>query len=153
MQPQSYHDYIQLNKEIDQIYHETAARLGIPDSVMTLLFSLWEDGEGVTPTQLYGEWALSKQTGHSALMWLERKGLVRLVPLPKDGRSKGVFFTDRGRRYAGEAIEPQLTAERAAFGRLTGEEQETLLHLTKKIIANLKEERVGLVFPALKNDL
>lgn len=148
MELTNYHDYIQLNKEIDRIYHETAVRLGLPDSVMALLYSLWEEGDGLTPTQLYAEWSLSKQTGHSALQWLEKRGLIRLAPLPGDGRSKGIFLTDRGRQYAQKAVAPQISAEQAAFDRLTGEEQALLLSLTQKAATSLKEEMAGLTLPA-----
>lgn len=153
MEVTAYHDYIQLNKEIDQIYHAMAVRLGLPDSVMALLYSLWEEGDGLTPTQLYAEWSLSKQTGHSALLWLEKRGLIRLDPLPGDGRSKGIFLTDRGRQYAQRAVAPQISAERAAFAKLTREEQAALLALTQKAVTSLKEEMAGLELPAAKDIL
>lgn len=148
MELSNYHDYIQLNKEIDQIYHAKAVQLGLPDSVMALLYSLWEEGDGLTPTQLYAEWSLSKQTGHSALQWLEKRGLVRLFPLAGDGRSKGIFLTDAGRQYAQRTVAPQISAEQVAFDRLTGEEQAVLLSLTQKIVKSLREEMAGLTLPA-----
>ena len=147
----TYHDYIQLNKEIDRIYHGTAVQLGLSDSAMALLFSLWEEGDGLTPTQLYAEWSLTKQTGHSALMWLVEKGLVRMASLPGDGRRKGIFLTAQGREYARRAVAPQISAEEAAFGSLTGEEQATLLSLTQKVVTNLKKEMTGLNLPAMKD--
>lgn len=146
----TYHDYIQLNKEIDQIYHETAVQLGLSNSTMALLFSLWEE-DGLTPTRLYAEWSLSKQTGHSALVWLEKQGLVSLKPGKEDRRSKAIFLTPAGREYVQRAVAPQVSAEEEAFSRLTGEEQETLLALTKKIVTNLKKEMAGLDLSALKD--
>lgn len=153
MERTGYHDYVQLNKEIDRLYHETAVKLGLPDSVMALLYTLLEMGDGLTATQLYAEWSLSKQTGHSALMWLEKRGLIRLAPLPKDRRSKGVFLTDGGRQYVQETVVPQVLAEEAAFGRLTKEEQATLLTLSQKIVNSLKEEMAGLELPVSKRVL
>ena len=80
MEEIAYRDYVQINKEMDRVYHEMAVRLGLSDSALALLFTLWEEGDGLTPSQLYAEWSLSKQTGHSALAWLEDRGLVRLEP-------------------------------------------------------------------------
>ena len=65
MEPKTYHDYIQLNKEIDRLYHEVAVALGLSDSALALLFTLWEEGDGLTPSQLCAQWSMSKQTGHS----------------------------------------------------------------------------------------
>lgn len=140
MELSNYHDYIQLNKEIDQIYHAKAVQLGLPDSVMALLYSLWEEGDGLTPTQLYAEWSLSKQTGHSALQWLEKRGLIRQTPDPADRRSKRVEWTEKGRAFAQSQIAPFLAAEAAAFEALTPEEQRTLTALTEKLTAALKTE-------------
>lgn len=140
MELKTYHDYIQLNKEIDQIYHEAAVWLGFSDSVMALLFSLLEEGDGLTPTELYHEWSLSKQTGHSALAWLEKRGFVTLKPGEEDRRSKGVFLTDRGRVYAEQAIGDLMEAERRAFAALEQEEQRQLVFLTEKIVYHLKKE-------------
>lgn len=140
MELSNYHDYIQLNKEIDQIYHAKAVQLGLPDSVMALLYSLWEEGDGLTPTQLYAEWSLSKQTGHSALQWLEKRGLIRQTPDPADRRSKRVEWTEKGRAFAQSQIAPFLAAEAAAFEALTSEEQRTLTALTEKLTAALKTE-------------
>ncbi len=139
-----YRDYLQLCKDQEQIYHQVAVGLGLSDSVLSLLFTLWEEGEGLTPTRLYEEWALSKQTGHSALMWLEKRGLVRLEPEKADRRSKTVFLTAQGREYARRWIFPILTAEETAFGTLSREEQRTLVALLEKMVRNLKEEIAGL---------
>ena len=143
-----YHDYVQLNKGLDRIYHDVASELGLPDSVLALLITLWEEGDGYTPTWLYREWSLSKQTGHSALCWLESRGLVRLAPAPESRRSKGVFLTARGREYAERTVVPLLAAEEAAFGGLSEEEQRTLLVLTERILCKLKEGMAEIPFPA-----
>lgn len=139
-----YRDYLQLCRDQERAYHQMAAGLGISDSVLSLLFTLWEEGDGLTPTQLYGVWSLSKQTGHSALMWLEKRGLVRLAPGPGDRRSKRVYLTEGGREYAGRRVAPLLAAEEAAFDALDREEQRALVALLGKMVKSLKEETAGL---------
>lgn len=152
MEPKTYLDYIQFNKGIDRLYHEMAVKLGLSDSVLALLYTLWESEEKLTPTQLYADWSLSKQTGHSALLWLERRELVRLVPGEGDRRSKRVALTERGREYARKTVAPLIRAEEAAFGGLTAGEQEALVSLTEKILRQLKEEMAACPLPA-KEDI
>ena len=147
-----YCDFIQLGMELDRVYHDAAAEMGLPDSVLDLLITIYEEGDGLTPSQLYSKWSLSKQTGHSALRWLEKRGLIRLSPDPDSRRSKGVYLTVAGQEYAHRTVVPLLAAEEAAFGGLSREEQETLMGLTKKVLCKLKEEMAGTRFPA-KQDL
>ena len=153
MEEIAYRDYVQINKEMDRVYHEMAVRLGLSDSALALLFTLWEEGDGLTPSQLYAEWSLSKQTGHSALAWLEDRGLVRLEPGRGDRRSKGVSLTLRGYDYAQRTVALLGRAEEAAFGALTQEEQEALLTLTGKMLCKLKEEMAECDLPAREDIL
>lgn len=146
----TWHDYMQISKELDQVYHQVAVDLGISDSVHCLLYTLWELGDGLTPSQLYAEWSLNKQTGHSAIMWLERRGLVRLVPGQEDRRQKTVCLTAKGQEYARQVIVPFIKAEQAAFDALTDEEKLTLTALSKKSLYKLKEELAELNFSAMK---
>ncbi len=146
-----YCDFAQLGMELNRVYHATAVELGMPDSVLGLLVTIYEEGDGFTPSQLYAKWSLSKQTGHGALKWLEERGLIRLRPDPKCRRSKGVFLTVHGQEYARRMVAPLLAAEEAAFGGLTEEEQRELVRLTEKMLCKLKEEIAGIAFPAKKD--
>ena len=91
-----YRSYVQLRQSIDQLYHQQAVRLGLPDSVLWLVVSLYERGQACTPTELYADCAMSKQTGHSALQWLEKRELIRLIPDDTDRRSKRAELTAAG---------------------------------------------------------
>ena len=135
-----YRSYVQLRQSIDQLYHQQAVKLGLPDSVLWLVVSLYERGQACTPTELYADCALSKQTGHSALLWLEKRGLICQTPDPADRRSKRVEWTGRGRAFVQNQIAPFLAAEAGAFETLKTAGQETLLMLTEKIYLALKTE-------------
>ena len=102
-------------------------------------------GAPTAPSELYAEWSLSKQTGHSALLALEKRGLVALSPDPRDGRGKLVALTPAGTVYVKQTIRPLMAAERSSFARLTGEEQNQLVALTEKSVILLKEELSGLL--------
>lgn len=133
-----YRIYIQSRKAIEEFYHQQAVRRELPDSVLWLAIAIYEHEDPCTPTELYADCAMSKQTGHSALMWLERRGLVRLVPDAADRRSKRVEWTQAGRAFVRDQLAPFLTAEEAAFEILTDREQETLIALTQKVFTALK---------------
>ena len=90
-----YSDLLQLSKELDHIYHEVSLKMGLSDSGFSLLYALCERGVPTAPSELYAEWSLSKQTGHSALLALEKRGLVALSPDPRDGRGKLVALTEK----------------------------------------------------------
>ena len=126
-----YSDLLQLSKELDHIYHEVSLKMGLSDSGFSLLYALCERGVPTAPSELYAEWSLSKQTGHSALLALERRGLVALTPA--------------GAVYVKQTIQPLMAAERSSFARLTGEEQNQLVALTEKSVILLKEELSGLL--------
>ena len=115
---------------------------------MVLLYTLYEDGEERTPTELYAEWSLSKQTGHYALMWLKERGIIELLPSPRDRRRKRVKLTEEGRRFVKKSIGPLLAAEEAAFSALQSSEQEMLVTLLTQILNQFKEEIAGMEFSA-----
>lgn len=135
-----YRIYIQSRKTIEEFYHQQAVRRELPDSVLWLAIAIYEHEDPCTPTELYADCAMSKQTGHSALLWLEKRGLICQTPDPADRRSKRVEWTGKGRAFVQSQIVPFLAAEAAAFEALTSEEQRTLTALTEKLIAALKTE-------------
>jgi DNA-binding MarR family transcriptional regulator len=61
-------------------------------------------GDGRTPLAIARAFQVPKATMTHTLSGLADAGLVRLVPNPKDGRSKCVMLTDGGRRFREEAI-------------------------------------------------
>ena len=64
-----YRAYLQQCKEQESLYHQIALSLGLPDSVLYLLYTIAEQGDRKNPGRLYSEWSISKQTGHSAVEW------------------------------------------------------------------------------------
>jgi len=70
-------------------------------------------GDGKTPLALARNFQVPKTTMTHTLAGLEKAGLIRFAPNPKDGRSKCVMVTDAGRAFRDEAIarlEPDLRA-------------------------------------------
>jgi DNA-binding MarR family transcriptional regulator len=61
-------------------------------------------GDGKTPLDLARAFQVPKTTMTHTLAGLEKAGLVRFAPNPKDGRSKCVMLTEAGRAFRDEAI-------------------------------------------------
>ena len=61
-------------------------------------------GDGKTPLALARAFQVPKTTMTHTLAGLDKAGLIRFAPNPKDGRSKCVMLTDAGRAFRDEAI-------------------------------------------------
>ena len=105
-----------LVSETDAVYHEVSARLGLSDSVMQILYILYDFPDGRCALQEICRWSgTSKQTINSALRRLEAEGVLYLEQA--GGKRKTVCLPP-------EALETYLTlTERylAAFREEAGE--------------------------------
>lgn len=144
-----YRAYLQQCKEQESLYHQIALSLGLPDSVLYLLYTIAEQGDRKNPGRLYSEknpgrlyseWSISKQTGHSAVEWLKKRDLVTLEPDPQDRRGKLVVLTPAGKDYIQTKVAPIMQAEERAFLRLTQEQREALTTLIRRTTNYFKEE-------------
>lgn len=117
-----YRAYLQQCKEQESLYHQIALSLGLPDSVLYLLYTIAE------------------QTGHSAVEWLKKRDLVTLEPDPQDRRGKLVVLTPAGKDYIQTKVAPIMQAEERAFLRLTQEQREALTTLIRRTTNYFKEE-------------
>ena len=61
-------------------------------------------GDGKTPLALARAFQVPKTTMTHTLAGLEKAGLIRFAPNPRDGRSKCAMLTDAGRVFRNEAI-------------------------------------------------
>lgn len=61
--------------------------------------------DGRTPLAIANAFQVPKTTMTHTLAGLEKHGLVEMRPNPKDGRSKLVWLTDKGRKFRIDAIE------------------------------------------------
>jgi DNA-binding MarR family transcriptional regulator len=98
--------------------HHAAQRLiearlpkGLNAPQFTVLERLAWQGEGQTPASIAESFGWPKTTMSHTITVLETRGLVRLEPNPRDGRSKCLWRTPRGRSMAlagRAAIETEL---------------------------------------------
>ncbi|MFA7100960.1 MAG: helix-turn-helix domain-containing protein [Bacilli bacterium] len=125
-------DFNQMHKSMEAIYHNYAMSCGLSDSAFWLLYSVAEHQETYTQAELCLDWSFSPKTINSALKLLEKKGLVKLVGVSNNRKSKRISFTSEGRKLYKRYILPVMQAEDNALSALTPQEQSQLLFLTKK---------------------
>ena len=138
MEQKSAEQLTELNqryREMNEFYGSYAKHCGWADSVMWILYSLWESEKPYTQAELCKSWMYSKQTVNSALKQLKEKGMIQLKAKPNDRKSKQIFLTQEGRRAAEEKIVPLVQAEQRALQKMESEEREEYLRLMRKYVA------------------
>ena len=68
-------------RELNGLYHDISAQLGLSDSESMILYILYDAQEPLTQSGIAKATGLSKQTLHSAVRRLEREGAVVLEKL------------------------------------------------------------------------
>lgn len=131
----------QMYKWEDDLYHRYGVFFGLSDPAVWVLYGLYEDTEQVlTQNDLVSTWFYPKQTINYTVNTLVKNGWVKLEQLPVARNSKAVLLTEEGKRICEEKILPLMQAEEKSLSRMTEEEQELLLRLTKKQFSFFEEE-------------
>ena len=134
---QLFQEFLRLDHQIEEFYHELAVRLGLSDSAFQVPWSVAELGEGCTQRDICRQFFLSKQTAHSSVRKLEQEGVLMLRP--GSGREVAIFLTEKGKALVGEKVVPAMEAERAAARGLQAAEWETALRLMRKWFGLFRE--------------
>ncbi len=136
----------QLYKWEDDLYSRYSIYCGLSDPAMWVLYTLYEatldpgNEKQYTQNELVSTWYYPKQTINYAVMGLSKKGFVTLEQRPGSGNSKTILLTPEGTKFCTDKILPLMQAEEHSFSRMTEEEQELLLQLSRKKCAYLEEE-------------
>ena len=139
----SYSDYAsqlnQCDKEIDDLYHTYALRHNLSDAALWIPYAIYDSNDSVTQADLCSCWFFSRQTINSALKGLEQQGIIELVAIPGNRKSKNIVFTERGKDMAEQIIVPLKQAENNVFAALSDEENKQFVELTQKRCSLLRK--------------
>ena len=127
-------------KEQNAIYHAAAAKFGLTDTELWVLYCISEPDEDRTQQDLCRQCFYPKQTINTAITGLAKDGLVELIPIPGTRNHKRIHLTPAGRGLAGRTALPLKAAEEAAYGRFSEEELLAYLETVNKLNAYLREE-------------
>lgn len=119
-----------LASDLDALYHQAAVKLGLSDSAMFVLYLVYENDGSYLLNKIRQESGMSKQTLNSAIRKLEQENIIYLEQV--DGRSKNVYLTEEGKKYAANTVEKLYDAESRAFDKWTDDEIKQHLKLMKK---------------------
>ena len=133
----------QLMRRQDALYHGAAAKFGLSDAAMWVLYFLSGSGGGVTQQELCSQSSFAKQTVNSAVKSLSDGGIVKLCPIAGTKNQKNVVLTDNGQRFCADTIGRLREAEKRAY-LCVGEKEldaylETLAKLTSCIAAETEK--------------
>lgn len=126
------------SSEIDAFYHMVAAKAGLSDSAMDILYTICEKGDGCNQSDIYKPAGVSRQTINTAIHKLEKDGILFLKI--GEGRNKTVFLTEKGKNLVRDKVKPLLDAEDNVMHSWTRQEREELIRLSKKYLEDIREE-------------
>lgn len=127
-----------LTNELDAVYHKAALLLNVSDSVLCVMYMLYDLGDGCRLQDICVGSGISKQTINSAIRKLEGEGILYLVH--DSGKKKRVFLTDKGQDYLSVTAKKLYKAESDAFADWSDEDFEAYLRLTKKYTESLTQQ-------------
>ncbi len=127
-----------LASDLDALYHQAAVKLGLSDSVMFVLYLVYEKGSGCPLNDIRKATGISKQTINSAIRKLENEQIVYLES--GGGRAKTVCLTEKGKEYVAGTIARLFHAECRVFGKWTAEEIHEYLRLMEKYNSDFREQ-------------
>lgn len=129
-------EFNKMDKRLDGLYHEAAAKMGISDSALSIFYVLYDLGDGCLQKDICYEIFANKQTINSSIRKLVQEVYIYLKQ--GRGRDKHIYLTEIGKQFVEAYIKPVVDKEIAAFTALRPEEQEELLRLSNIYIENLK---------------
>lgn len=138
---EQFKKYYQLQKELDERYHEIALLSGLSLTSYMILYTLSEEERPYTQKEICDLWSIKKQTLHSAWKNLLEEEMIELVSVDI---SKGAILTKKGLELANKTVLELHKAEKKAFERFSEEERRLLLELTMKHVEYFKEETTSL---------
>ena len=128
--------------EINAAYHMASLKLGVSDSVMQILYTIYDVGESCLLTDICRLTGMTKQTVNSAIRNMEKDGTVCLIPV--NSKSKKVALTAKGILLASQTVAKLVKAENAILDAWSEENVARYLALTKRYLDALKEKVEGL---------
>ena len=100
----SFYTEIGVLAQLSRAAFETRLMDGVTMPHFCVLNHLIGTGDGITPLALARAFHVPKTSMTNTLSGLESRRLVAMRPNPKDGRSKCIWLTDKGRRFHSSSL-------------------------------------------------
>ena len=123
-------EYCKYLQDWNLSYEEYAKSVGLSYTNLMILDVIFKT-ENCTQKIISESLFLPKQTVNGAVTYFYKKGFLKLKELPENRRIKTIHFTDSGKKYAESILLKVRETEYKAMEKLTKEEREALLKMTK----------------------
>jgi DNA-binding MarR family transcriptional regulator len=139
-----------IGKHLARTFDDTVADYGLNHGEYRLLLRLSTRAADhrMSAGDLSKMLALSSGAMTNRLDRLERAGLVRRVPDPRDRRGVLVELTEAGKERIDAAVIDQAAKEIDSLRALSAKELTTLNHLLRKVLASLEDPAASSADPA-----
>ena len=114
--------------ELTQLYTKAASVLGIGYPEMMVLYALESMGE-LTQKQIAENFGMQKQTVHTVVSALQKKGYLLLEASEGDKREKRIVLTESGQVYAHRMIAPLRKAEEKVYRTIGNERLQAMCEI------------------------
>jgi DNA-binding MarR family transcriptional regulator len=125
-----------LSRLMTQALGEAIAAHGVSPGQLPVLKCLWEH-DGLTQRELYERVHIEQATMSNTLSRMERDGLVKRKPDPKDRRAQRVMLTAKANKLEASLADAALAVNKQAFGNLKKKDKKALMDLMHTMIKNL----------------
>lgn len=125
-------------RELSDLYHDIALKLGISDSAFTIFYAIFRIGDGCLQRDICKLSYTNKQTINSTIQRLKEDGYLYLKQ--GKGRDKHIYMTDCGVKFMREKVGPMVTAEDEAFFMLSLKEQKQFYSIFLKYITSFRKK-------------
>ena len=133
MRPEQKFQELNLIMEgIDALYHEAAKKLGVSDAEMSILYMMYEHGDGLPQKNLYQQTGVSKTTINSSVKKMEKEGYITLKQSSLDARNTEIYMTKKGNELLQRTVAKIVETENAIYDGWTNEEIRMVVTLSKK---------------------
>ncbi len=129
--------YNSLYNEIDSVYHDVSVKMGISDSVSSILYILCTFGGKHPLGEISRYYGLSKQTVNSAIRKLEQEGIVYLEAI--DGKAKMVCLTEAGKALSERTVLRLMEMEDTIYASWPREDLDKYLELMERFLSSLRQ--------------
>ena len=114
---------------LERKYHMSQGKLCV-------MIILHQHKEGMTPSDLAKAAGVTKATISVMLVRMERDGQVEKAMDDKDGRSRKIYLTDKGREEMDRILPAHYLRISKTIGKLDDREKKELVRLLKKLVAS-----------------
>lgn len=129
--------YREAAKELDRVWSQLSRACGLSEGEYWALVMIREGC--TTQTEISEQLSMNKQTVHSALKQLIRRGIVRLETQSGNLRVKEIVLTEAGESFTEKYVDTMMDIEERVWNELTKAERREMIRVSQKYNRLLKK--------------